>query len=153
MLVLYITAGSKKPHYYDEVDIYVPSIDKKSESNSSTLNTTKLPTIFEALYTETVLISDSSDDTQNNSVPAVLSREGEQNYYNGEIRNSGGQRNGTTSEVTYDVPQAMDNAEDGNNCYSSLGPIDYSTLQPHIPKPTQQQLPPTDDQYSCLQHL
>ena len=145
-MVLLITAGSKKQHYYDEVEICASSIDKKVKGDSSALNTTKLPTIFEALYTESALISGSSDDTQNNGVPAVLSSEGEQNYYNGE-------RNGTTSEVTYDVPQAMDSAEDDSNCYSSLGPIDYSTLQPHIPKPTQQQLPPTDDQYSCLQHL
>lgn len=150
---MFITAGSKKPHYYDEVEICVSPTEKKSDDNSNALNTPKPPTIFEALYTETALISDSSDDTQNNSVPAVLSSEGEQNYCNGGTYNSGGERNGTISEATYDVPQAKDSVEDGNNCYSSLGPIDYSMLQPHIPKAIEPQLPPTDDQYSCLQHL
>ena len=154
---MYICAvGSKKPHYYDEVEICVSSIDKNSESNFSALNATTPPAIFEALYTETTLISESSDNTQNNSVPPVLSSQGEKSYYNDEMCNSGEQRNGTTSEVTevtYDVPQAKDSAGvNDHNSYSSLGPIDYSILQPHIPKPIQQQLPPTDDQYSCLQH-
>jgi hypothetical protein len=155
MLVLVIITGSKKPHYYDEVEICVSPTDKKSESNSS-YSTIKPPTIFEALYTKTTLISGSSDDTQNNSVPAAVpTREGERNYYNGGAHvNNGGQRNGTTSEATYDVPQTTctDSIENDNSCYSSLGAVDYSMLQPHIPKPTQQQLPPTDDQYSCLQH-
>ena len=36
--------------------------------------------------------------------------------------------------------------------YSELCPT-YSQFQPHIPKPTQQIPPPTnDDEYSCLQH-
>ena len=89
---------------------------------------------------------------QNNSVSTPLSTsEGEQT--NGGIHNNGGLRQGTASEAVYDVPQAMDSVED-ENCYSSLGPIDYSTLQPHIPKPTRTQLtPPNNDEYSCLQHL
>lgn len=158
MIMLIITAGSKKSHYYDEVEICVSPTDKKSEDGSSTLSTTKPHTIFEALYTETTLISDSSNDTQNNSIPPVFSSEGEHNYYNGGVHNSdSGERNGTTSEgtiseVTYDVPQATDSVENDNANYSSLGPIDYSTLQPHIPNPVKPQHPPTDDQYSCLHH-
>ena len=149
-----ITTGSKKPHYYDEVEICASPTDKRSESNSSYSSTIKPPAIFEALYTETTLISDSSYDTLNNSAPVVPTSKGERNYCNGGAHNNTRQRNRTTSETTYDVPQTActESAENDNSCYSSLGPVDYSILQPHIPKPTQKPLPPTDDQYSCLQH-
>ena len=44
-------------------------------------------------------------------------------------------------------------SETKDDDYSALGPTDYFTLQPHIPKPTQQQHPPANDEYSQLHHL
>jgi hypothetical protein len=46
-------------------------------------------------------------------------------------------------------------AETRDDKYSALGPIDYFTLQPHIPssRPAEQQLPPANDDYSQLHHL
>ena len=41
----------------------------------------------------------------------------------------------------------------GDYCYSALDhSTDYSTLEPHIPKPYQEQLQPSTDDYSQLHH-
>ena len=77
----------------------------------------------------------------------------------GALTNRGRQTNGgqvmkggtTSSEAIYDMPSTLYNVDD-DNCYSTLGPVDYFTLQPYTSKTTQQQLLPNDDEYSCLQH-
>ena len=55
--------------------------------------------------------------------------------------------------LTYENTQVSgvlmkDKADD--SCYSTLGLTEYATIQPHIPKATQQQSPPDDDEYSQL---
>ena len=142
-------AGLKKlPHYYNEVEISSTEKMKPQDGSNTAASTNSPGTLYESLYTEPTLI------VQDYLSPVTLFSKGGRNYYNARIRNNSVSRvGGATAEATYDVPQAMDNIEANKNCYSSLGPIDYSILQPHIPKPTQTQLPPTLDEYSTLQHL
>ena len=56
-------------------------------------------------------------------------------------------------EATYAVPEdAMPGACD-DNCYSALGPADYSILEPHLSGGVRQQPAVVEDDYSRLQHI
>ena len=104
--------------------------------------------MYEGLHSDSRSAVDSETLYENthNSVPGALINGGEQ-------ANSGQGMTGgiTSSEAIYHMPSALDNIDD-DNCYSTLGPADYFTLQPHTSKAIQQQLPLNDDEYSCLQH-
>ena len=66
---------------------------------------------------------------------------------------------GTSYENVHD-PGALSNEEFQNSrdvvsesCYSTLDHrTEYSTLEPHIPKPYQEQVQPSEDDYSRLHH-
>ena len=104
------------------------------------------PGSYEILHSESALVSETLYDDIHNCVPGALTNRGEQ------VNGGQGMRNRTaSSEAIYDMPLALYNVDD-DNCYSTLDPADYFTLQPHTSKATQQQLPPNDDEYSCLQH-
>ena len=119
-----------------------------SNAGPGSPNITNPPTqnMYEGLYSESTMASETLYENTHSSVPGTLT--------NGGGQANGGMRGGTTSEAVYDVPPDVDNVG-SDNCYSALGPVDYSTLQPHISKATQQQqqqLPSNDDGYSHLQH-
>ena len=99
---------------------------------------------YEGLYSETTLVSEAAYESANDNapqdylVPETILNKQQKDHHGGVHHNGTGE--GTTSEKR-------------NDDYSVLGPTDYFTLQPHIPKPTQQQLPSADDEYSQLHHL
>ena len=67
-----------------------------------------------------------------------------------------GQEVHSSMEATYAVPEdAMDTAQGDDNCYSVLGPADYSILEPHLSGAElhQQHEPVVDAEYSRLQHI
>lgn len=113
-----------------------------SENGSYSPNKTNtLTPRYEALYSESTVVR-STDIQYENIIPANLTNE--QGLVNGGIKER------TASEALYELPTHLNNGVD--NCYSTLGPTDYSTLEPHIPTVKQQQFPPDNDQYSQLQH-
>lgn len=96
---------------------------------------------YEALYSESTVIR-STDTQYENIISETLSNE--QGLING------GTKERTASEPAYELPTCLN--EGADNCYSTLGPTGYSTLEPHIPKVKQQQFPTGNDQYSQLHH-
>ena len=99
---------------------------------------------YEALYSEATLVNEATYENANDTspqecmVPETIINKQRQDHSR---VNPNGTRVGTITAETKDAN------------YSTLGPTDYFTLQPHIPMPTEQQLPPTNDDYSQLHHL
>ena len=96
---------------------------------------------YEALYSESTVIR--STDTQYESIISGT-------FGNEQGLINSGTKERIISEPAYELPTHLNEGVD--NCYSTLGPTDYSILEPHIPKVKQQQPPPDNDQYSQLQH-
>lgn len=154
---LYYTIGSVKstlrstdPPKLSEGVILCDFNDSKDDQNAlyseidpySVNKTNSLTPQYETLYSESTMFR-STDTQYENSIPGKLANE--QGWINDRMKER------TTSEATYELPKNLENGAD--NCYSTLGPTDYSTLEPHIPRVKQQQLPQANDQYSQLQHL
>ena len=127
--------------------------DVGPNSTNLTANTDQM---YEGLYSETTLVSDTIYESANDSVPQeylvpeITTSKRHSDHGTSRV-NHGGTMGGTTSETMYGAGTSQ--AAKDDTCYSVLGTTDYCTLQPHIPKPKQQQRPPTDDEYSQLRHL
>ena len=111
-------------------------------ANPTTTNASTHQT-HEGLYSETTLVSEATyvnvndNSPQDYLVPQTIINKQQKDHSR---VNHNGTGAGTTSDARDDD-------------YSALGPTDYFTLQPHIPKPIEQQLPPANDDYSQLHHL
>ena len=105
---------------------------------------------YEGLYSDTTLVSEATYTNVNGNAPqdylvpeTVINKQRQKDHSRVNHHNGTAAGEGTTP------PQST--SRDDN--YSALGPTDYFTLQPHIPKTTEQQLPPANDDYSQLHHL
>ena len=99
---------------------------------------------YEGLYSETVPVDGAMYENTNAKSPVpqdYLVPDTNQRKDHSRVSHNGTQGGTITAD-------AMDNK------YSALGPVEYFTLEPHIPnRPVEQQLPPANDDYSQLHHL
>ena len=133
------TFGEGVVHYAfnHETDSRNPVYSEVSISSPET--TSSFAPQYEALYSYSGNTLDSKSQFENSTSGELKN----------ELKSNGGVSN--NSVHAYDLPATLDSA--GDNGYSTLGRTDYSTLEPHIPKATQIQPPPANDEYSQLQHL
>ena len=147
MQVVWTTAPTNHKSGENEVDSTDDHVYSAVEENDSSQPTDQQlgSTIYEGVY--------SNCDT----LPASIGNSGAQD------RNLGGEAveseidgdiGDIITEHTYEMPQISDGVAVDDGCYSCLGQdgLTYAQLQPHIPKPAQSPLPPSDDEYSSLQH-
>ena len=155
MLPHHILGSINNPTYEEGLDLaplarevhcerdYQNPIYSDVGAKPTTLNAS-MDLTYEGLYSETTLVSEAAYENANDNapqdylVPETILNKQRKDHHGGVHHNGTGE--GTTSE-------------NRNDDYSVLGPTDYFILQPHIPKPTQQQLPSVDDEYSQLHHL
>ena len=105
---------------------------------------TSTPPAEESLYNEISGTAASSVTVCNVEVDAANRRR--------ETKLNGAVAEAMTSGAMYDVvAQDFDRVKE-ESFYSALGKSAYATLEPHIPKASQQQLPPSDSEYSHLRH-
>ena len=121
--------------------------DTGPQSHSST--TQLMSDDYEGVYSEATAVSETLYENTD-----VMANERERPDKG--VTNGGVTEGAALTETVYEVPiQSRDSVEgsaEDDGCYSALGPTDYATLEPHITKPTQHQLAPTDDEYAHLQH-
>ena len=117
-------------------------VDEKSTTINAITNQT-----YEGLYSETAPVDDAMYENTNAKSPAPQDYLVPNTIVNNQRKDHSRVSHNGTQEGTI-TADAMDNK------YSALGPVEYFTLEPHIPnKPVEQQLPPANDDYSQLHHL
>lgn len=99
--------------------------------------------VYEELHSDDIVINECLYDTADGGLLGECTREHKDNKKD--------TQGNAHLEAVYDLPLNITTSED-NNCYSTLGST-YFQLQPHVFKSIQQNFPPNEDEYSCLQHL
>ena len=131
--------------YYQKRDFQNPIYGSGAERKSTNLNASN-GQMNEGLYSEVTQIRDETMyDSANYAIPQ------DHLVPTPTIRKQRNNHDQMNHDETGEDNTAVSKVKDGNY-YSELGPVDYSTLQPHIPKHKKQLCPPAKADYSQLHH-
>lgn len=136
-------APLKNNERYGPSPIYSDVGEKPTIINAINMNQT-----YEGLYSETAPVDDVTYENTNTKSPVP------QDYLVPETIVNKQQQEDHSRASHNEIQGGTITADAMDNKYSALGPVDYFTLQPHIPnRSVEQQLPPANDDYSQLHHL